>query len=257
VSLLALTRPVPPTITECELTHLAREPISFTKAADQHEAYENALRSLGCAVKRLAGAPDHPDSVFIEDTAVVLDECAVITRPGAQSRRGEIEIVAQSLDAYRPVLRIGAPDTLDGGDVLRVGRRLWVGLSTRSTSAGAKQLGTLLKRFGYRVDTAVVRDCLHLKTAVSALPDGRLLLSPRMVDAWAFDAQSPIEVDPSEPFAGNVLSVGDTVLCPASAPRTRARLEAQGYKTVVVDASELAKAEGGLTCCSLLLDVSG
>jgi dimethylargininase len=253
VPFLALTRPVPPTITECELTHLAREPISFARAAEQHDAYEAALRALGCTVKRLPGAPQHPDSVFIEDTALVFHECAVITRPGAESRRGETEVVAHALEALRALLRINGPDTLDGGDVLRVGKRLWVGLSTRSTAGGAKQLGTLLKRFGYQVDTAVVRDCLHLKTAVSSLPDGRLLLNPRMVDAWAFDAQSPIEVDPTEPFAGNVLCVGDTVLCAASAPRTRALLDAQGYKTVAVDASELAKAEGGLTCCSLLV----
>lgn len=247
---------MPPTITKCELTHLAREPISFERAASQHEAYEAALRALGCTVRRLAGAPDHPDSVFIEDTAIVLDECAVITRPGAESRRGETEVVADVLDAYRPLLRISAPETLDGGDVLRVAKRLWVGLSSRSTAGGAAQLGAFLRRFGYRVDTAAVRDCLHLKTAVSALPDGRLLLNPRMVDAWAFGAESPIEVDPAEPFAGNVLCIGDTVLCPASAPLTRERLDAQGYKTVAVDASELAKAEGGLTCCSLLLEVS-
>ncbi|OLE57972.1 MAG: hypothetical protein AUG74_17625 [Bacteroidetes bacterium 13_1_20CM_4_60_6] len=256
VSLLALTRPVPPTITECELTHLEREPISFDRAARQHEEYEAALRTLGCTVTRIAGAPEHPDSVFIEDAAIVLDECAVITRPGAESRRGETEAVANALDAYRPLLRITAPETLDGGDVLRVGCRLWVGLSSRSTAGGAKQLGGFLKRFGYRVDTADVRDCLHLKTAVSALPDGRLLLNPRMVDSWTLDAASPIEVDPAEPFAGNVLCVGDTVLCPASAPLTRARLDAQGYKTAAVDASELAKAEGGLTCCSLVFNTS-
>jgi dimethylargininase len=235
------------------LTHLAREPISFERAAAQHELYEAALRTLGCTVRRLAGAPDQPDSVFIEDTALVLDECAVITRPGALSRRTEIGAVADALGEYRPLFHIEAPETLDGGDVLRSGKRLWVGLSTRSTIGAAEQLGALLEPFGYRVDTAVVRDCLHLKTAVSALPDGRLLLNPRMVDPATFDGITHIAVDPAEPFAGNVLVIGDTVLCPASAPLTRKRLDAPGYKTMAVDASELAKAEGGLTCCSLLL----
>lgn len=251
---VALTRPVPPTISKCELTHLAREPISFERAAAQHALYEAALRTLGCQVKRLPVATDQADSVFIEDTALVLDECAVITRPGAASRRAETGPVEDALRAYRPLLRIDDPETLDGGDVLRVGRRLWVGLSSRSTVGAAEQLGALLEPFGYRVDTAVVRDCLHLKTAVSALPDGRVLLNPRMVDAWTFDGLGYIEVDPAEPFGGNVLCVGDTILCPASAPRTRLRLDAQGYQTILVDASELAKAEGGLTCCSLLFE---
>lgn len=256
VTLLALTRPVPPTITECELTHLTREPIAFARAKAQHAQYEDALRLLGCTVQRLAGQPQAPDSVFIEDTAVVLDECAVITRPGAVSRRQETGTVEEVLRAHRPLLRISAPETLDGGDVLRVGRRLWVGLSRRSTVGAVEELGALLEPYGYRVDTAVVRECLHLKTAVSALPDGRLLLNPRMTDVSAFDEVAFIAVDPAEPFAGNVLFVGETVLCAASAPRTRALLDARGYKTVTVDASELAKAEGGLTCCSLLLEGS-
>ena len=253
MTLLALTRPVPPTIAQCELTHLAREPISFERASAQHKLYEAALRRFGCTVQRIAGAPGAPDSVFIEDTAVVLDECAVITRPGAVSRRGETAEVESALRAYRPLLHIREPDTLDGGDVLRVGRRLWVGLSSRSTAGAAKQLGDLLAPFGYRVSTATVRDCLHLKTAVSALPDGRLLLNPRMVDLPDFDGLANLAVDAAEPFGGNVLFVGSTVLCAESAPRTRALLDQQGYKTTAVDASELAKAEGGLTCCSLLL----
>jgi len=250
---LALTRPVPSTIAECELTHLAREPISHSRAVAQHEAYEAALRALGCTVERVAGQDEHPDSVFIEDTAVVLDEVAVITRPGAATRRGETPVVEAALAKHRRIARIEAPDTLDGGDVVRVGRALWVGLTQRTTAAGAGQLARLLAPFGYSVATATPRDCLHLKTAVSALPDGRLLLNPRMVDAAAFGGRECIAVDPSEPYAGNVLCVGDTVLCPAAAPRTRARLDAAGYSTAAVDASELAKAEGGLTCCCLLI----
>ena len=253
MSLLAFTRPVPRTIAQCQLTHLAREPIDFERATEQHEQYEAALRSLGCVVRRLPGADAQPDSVFIEDTAVVLDECAVIARPGAAARRGETAVVAEALRAQRRLFEIVAPGTLDGGDVLRVGRHLYVGLSTRTNVEGARQLAQLVAPFGYAVDTAAVRDCLHLKTAVSALPDNRLLLNSRMVDGASFGAAAWIEIDAGEPYAGNVLCVGQTVLCPASAPRTRRLLEAEGYAVLSLDASELAKAEGGLTCCSLIL----
>lgn len=188
---------------------------------------------------------------------MVLDEVAVIARPGAAARRGETPAVEAALAKHRRLVRIHAPDTLDGGDVLRAGRALWVGLTTRTTAGGAEQLRRLLEPLGYAVAMVTPRNCLHLKTAVSALPDGRLLLNPDLVDASAFDGLKHIAVDPSEPYAGNVLCVGDTVLCPASAQRTRARLEGEGYKTMAVDASELAKAEGGLTCCSLLLNASG
>src|SRR5881394_4110676 len=129
---IALTRAVPPSITRCELTHLAREPIDWSRATRQHEEYERVLRSLGCTVTRLAQLPDNPDSVFVEDTAIVLDECAVITRPGALSRRDETASVAEAIGPYRPLQHIRSPGTMDGGDVLKVGRRLYIGLSTRT-----------------------------------------------------------------------------------------------------------------------------
>ena len=253
--LLALTRPVPPNVGDCELTHLERQPIDWRRATEQHDVYEAALRSLGCEVRRLDGVPQQPDSVFIEDTAIVLDELAIIARPGAESRRGEIAGVAAALTEYRDVSCIEAPATLDGGDVLRVGRRLYVGLSTRSNQEAVDQLSAITKPFGYTVTSVVPRDCLHLKTAVSTLPDDRLLLNPRMVEASALGGAPYIEVDVAEPHAANVLSVGSTILAPASTPRTRKKLESLGYVVVSVDASELAKAEGGLTCCSLLLRV--
>lgn len=253
--LQAFTRPVPPTIANCELTHLARAPIDWARAAEQHEQYEAALRAMGCRVERLAGDPSQPDSVFIEDTAVVVDECAVIARPGAISRRDETTTVAEALRAHRDVSSIEAPGTLDGGDVLRVGRRVYVGLSSRTTSEGARQLASLLAPAGYVVATVTVRECLHLKTAVTALSDDRVLLNPRLVDGSALGGVSWIEIDPAEPVAANVVSVDGKILCPASAPRTRRRLEREGFDVLAIDASELAKAEGGLTCCSLLLRV--
>ena len=253
--LLAITRPVPPSITECELTHLERQPIDWTRATAQHHAYECALQSLGCKLERLPVAPSQPDSVFIEDTAFVVDECAVIARPGAPSRRAETSMVADALRPYRRLAPIEAPATLDGGDVLRIGRRVYVGVSTRTNAEGIRQLSATLEPLGYSVESVVVRECLHLKTAVSALGDEQLLLNPRMVDGTAFRGAPWIEIDPAEPFAANVICVGDSVLCPANAPGTRRRLETHGYDVVAVDASELAKAEAGLTCCSVILRV--
>jgi dimethylargininase len=254
--LLALTRPVPHSISRCEVTHIARTPIDYGRATIQHEEYEHVLSALGCTVEQLPEEPDQPDSVFIEDTAIVVDECAVITRPGAPSRRGEIAGVADALSPYRRLFHIEAPGTLDGGDVLRVGRRFYVGLSTRSNADGARQLADALSAAGYVVETAAVRDCLHLKTAVSALPDERLLLDPRCVDATAFHGAEWIAVDRAEAAVGaNVLVVDHTVVVPTAAPRTADLLRREGYDVETVDASELAKAEGGLTCCSLLLHV--
>ena len=250
---IALTRPVPSSLAHCELTHIARQPIDVANARRQHAAYEALLRSLGCDVRQLPALDDHPDSVFIEDTALVFDECAVITRPGAESRRGETVGIAEALRPLRRLYHIEAPGTLDGGDVLRVGKRVYVGASTRSNEDGARQLADALSPHGYSVTRTPMRDCLHLKTAVSTLPNGVLLLDPRYVDAESFDGARSINVHFDEPEAANVLAVDDVVVLPASAPRTRALLDAAGYKTATVDASELAKAEGGLTCCSLLL----
>jgi dimethylargininase len=251
--MIAFTRPVPRSITECELTHLAREPIDVATAARQHRVYEDVLRSLGCDVRRLPALDAHPDSVFVEDTALVLDECAIVTRPGAESRRGETADVAEALRPLRRLHRIEPPGTLDGGDVLRVGRRLYVGASTRSNDDGSRQLADALAAYDYSVARVNMRGCLHLKTAVSTLPDDTLLLDPRCVDADAFDGARVIHVHADEPQGANVLVVGDDVVVPSSAPRTRETLDAAGYRTIAVDASELAKAEGGLTCCSLLV----
>ena len=249
--LVALTRPVPPTLAECELTHLERQPIDVELAAAQHHQYERLLEELGCELRRLPMTPELPDSVFVEDTAVVLDECAVITRPGAVSRRAEIESVAAVLGEHRALVRLSSPAVMDGGDVLRVDRTLYVGLSSRTNVEGARQLAAALAPYGHRVETVVARGVLHLKTAVTSLGDGRLLLDPRGVDPAAFGARS-IEVDPDERFAANVLSVAGAVIVPTAAVRTRERLAREGYTVRALDVSELAKAEAGLTCCSLI-----
>lgn len=251
---LALTRPVPDSLARCELTHVERVSIDVARARAQHAAYEQALGAMGYVVDLVAAAMDLPDSVFIEDTAVAFDELAVVTRPGASSRHAEIDAVATALSRYRRLVRMTAPATLDGGDVLRVGREVYVGIGGRTNDAGVSQLADAIRPLGYRVTTVETRDCLHLKSAATSAADGVLVVNPHWVDARVFAGLQAIEVDPGEPFAANVVRGGGEVLCAASAPRTRARLERAGLRVKTVDVSELAKAEGALTCCSVLLD---
>ena len=264
--LVALTRAVPRTIDRCELTHLAREPIDHGRAVREHEAYEDALRALGCMIQRLPDLPENPDSVFVEDTAVVVDTIAVIARPGAPSRRGEVHSTADALARYRPLAFIEPPGTLDGGDVLVTPGVVFVGVSGRTNPDGARQLAAILAPHGFQVVPVAVTGCLHLKSAVTCLPPeggnyrdrengGALLINPRWVDASHFAAFDLIEVDPTEPEAANVLLVADRVICAEAYPKTRQRLEAARIATVTVPAGELAKAEGGLTCGAIIVNV--
>jgi len=252
--LIAITRPVSPTLADCELTHLARERIDVTRATEQHGTYEATLRSFGAAVVRVPAAPELPDAVFVEDTALVLDEVAVITRPGAASRQAETEPVAQVLAGYRALLRLEAPATLDGGDVLRVGRTLFVGLSSRTNRDGIDRLRALVSPLGYQVVPVELADCLHLKSAVTEIADRLLLMNPRWVSPGAFAALDRIEVAPEESGGANALRLSDAVLYPGHFPRTAGRLVAAGIRVVPVDCGELAKAEGGVTCCSLVFE---
>jgi dimethylargininase len=250
---IAFTRDVSPVIARCELTHVARSPIDVNVARVQHRAYEALLTSLGCEVRRVAPAPAHPDSVFIEDTAVVLDETAVITRPGAATRRDEVAAVADALAPLRPLVRIESPATLDGGDVLVLGRAVYVGETGRTNAEGIAQLRAALAPFGYAVQGVAVTGCLHLKTAATAVDDATVLLNPAWVDAVAFGAYHVLAVDETEPTAANVLRVGNALVYGVSFPRTLERLHSAGFHPRTVDASELAKADGAPTCCSLVL----
>jgi dimethylargininase len=251
--MLALTRAVSPTLAACELTHLAREPIDAGRAAAQHAAYERALESLGCRVVRLPPLPDQPDAVFVEDAAVVLDELAIVTRPGAASRRAETASVAEALRAHRPIARIEPPSTLDGGDVLRIDRTLYVGLSSRSDPAGHEGLAALVRPHGYRVVSVPLQGCLHLKSAVTQVAGDAVLLDLVCVDAAPFRHLRTIVTDPEEPLAANALRLPGGVLYAAAFPRTAERLARAGVRVLAVDVSELAKAEGGVTCCSILV----
>ncbi|MFO1392466.1 MAG: N(G),N(G)-dimethylarginine dimethylaminohydrolase [Steroidobacteraceae bacterium] len=240
-------------MSRCELTHLARTPIDVGRAREQHARYAAALASLGCTIVELDEEPDLPDSVFVEDAAVVLDEVAVLTRPGAASRRPEVESVARALAAWRPCVRIESPGTLDGGDVMVVGRDVYVGRSGRTNDAGIAQLGAAIAPFGYRAIPVTIRGCLHLKSAVTCLDPETLLVNDAWVDRSDLPRLRCIAVDPHEPHAANALRVGSTVLHTASAHRTRGRLEAAGFRVLPLDVSEMEKAEGAVTCCSVII----
>lgn len=251
--MLALVREISPDLVRCELTFLERAAIDVARARDQHHAYVATLSALGCSLEWLPPLPQHPDGVFVEDAAVVLPEVAVVTRPGAASRRGETASVAAALERYRPLTRITEPGCLEGGDVLHIGRTLYVGASGRTNAEGIGQLGMALAAYGYRVEALSMRGCLHLKSACSFIPPDLLLVNPAWVDAGRFAAARVIAVAESEPYAANTLTVGATTLVSAAYPRTAERLVAAGVAVRVVDASELHKAESALTCMSLLL----
>ncbi len=251
---VALTRAVSASIARCELTHQARRPIDVDVARAQHATYERALADAGYRVERLQTTDDVPDAVFIEDIAVVVDDLAVITRPGAESRRAEIPAVMEALRRYRPLAAIEAPGTIDGGDVLTVGKRMFVGISSRTNADGIAQLRRLVAPRGYTVHEVVVHGCLHLKSAVTAAAADVLVVNPAWVPADAFAGFERVEIDPGEPMAANVVRLADRLIVAAAFPRTNARLAARGYHVVAVDASELAKAEGAVTCCSVLIE---
>lgn len=253
---IAFTRDVSPLLGRCQLTHLDRRTVDVERAAEQHRAYERCLESLGCRVVRAAPVPACPDSVFIEDTAVILDGLAVITRPGAPSRRAETRGVAELLGNHLPLRELEEPATLDGGDVLPIGRRLFVGMSARTNEAGVEQLASLAEPLGYRVTPVPISGCLHLKTAVTEVGDGVLLANPSWVNLGSFAELEVLTADPQEPFAANGLRIGTALVYPSAYPRTRELLKRQGLGVTTVDLSELAKAEGAVTCCSLILDSS-
>lgn len=250
---IAVTRKISSAMTRCELTHLQRTPIDVALAREQHHAYEQALRALGCRIESLPEQPELADSVFVEDTGIVLDEVAVITRPGAPSRSAETASIAAVLGKYRDLVRIESPGTLDGGDVLRVGRSLYVGASSRSNGAGIEQLGALLLPFGYRVLPVAVQGCLHLKSAVTQVASNELLINSRYVERKQFPGMRFIEVEESEPLGANALMVGSEVIYSSAHPRTAEVLRRHGIRLHTVEMSETEKAEGAVTCCSLLV----
>ncbi|RZA17339.1 MAG: dimethylargininase [Lysobacteraceae bacterium] len=254
----AITRDVSPALARCELSFVERASIDVERARLQHAAHCDALESLGCEVIRLPAEAAFPDSVFVEDVALAFDEIAIATRPGAESRRAEGAAVLEVLGSFRRLLRIEAPGTLDGGDVLRIGKRVFVGISARSNAAGSEQLRELLAPFGYGVEGVATLDCLHLKSAVTQVAGDTVLINPAwLVDAAAFADYRCIEVDPAEQHAANAVRIGDALVYPDCFPRTLQRLRDAGIAATTVDVSELQKAEGAVTCCSVLFRTAG
>ncbi len=247
--LTAITRAVSPSMEACELTYLERQKIDIARAREQHRAYEACLAELGVQVISLPAEADYPDAVFVEDTAIVLDEIAVMARPGAASRRGEAESVAHALAPYRTLRWLREPATLDGGDVMLAGKTLYVGVTARSNAAGIGQLAAEVEPFGYHVQPVIVQGCLHLKSACSYIGDAVLVHRPWVDDA-AFAGVKLVDVP--EECGANVLMVGETVLVPTNAPKTAELLRGMGRQVRLLDNSELMKAEGALTCCSLV-----
>jgi dimethylargininase len=249
---VAIIRDVSPALADCELTYLDREPIDLELAVRQHAEYARVLRDLGLEIVSLPGDPGLPDCCFVEDVAIVLDELAVITRPGAESRRGESAAVAEALAAYRHIASIEPPGTLDGGDVLVVGRKIFVGRTQRTNDAGIESLRTIVSPHGYEVVGVPVKGCLHLKSAVTVLDDETLIANPDWIDLALLRDHEIVPVPAEEPGAANVLAVRGRVLMSDSFPLTLALLEKRGSEVIPVCVTEFEKAEAAVTCKSLV-----
>jgi dimethylargininase len=250
----ALVRSVGSSLAKCQLAHLERQPLDLALAMRQHSAYVEALRSAGLEAAFLSDAPEMPDAVFVEDTAVLLDELAVLCRPALPSRQTELETVAQILESVRPLRQIHPPGTLEGGDVLQIGRTLLVGRSQRTNDEGIRQFDAMVSAHGYRVLPVAVNGALHLKTAATSPAPEFVLVNAHWVELSPF-RRLGLEVCPvpaAEPWGANALTVNGTTLVAGSAPQTAAMLRARGLKVQSLELSELQKAEAGLTCLSLL-----
>jgi dimethylargininase len=254
MQLMAITRPVSPSINNCALSFHARHPIDVAKATAQHKAYQDCLTALGVQVVSLAAEPDLPDAVFVEDPAVITDEVAIISIMGAPSRRPEAHSLAVALSRYRPIKQLVGPATLEGGDVIRVGRSVFVGLSQRTNRAGFSQLRDILGAYNYQVQSVDVGRCLHLKSACSYIGNNSILINRSLVDPAQFRGFELIDVAEEEPAGANALLVRDVVIIPASFPKTHALLERRGFCVRTIDLSELQKAEAGVTCTSLIFN---
>jgi dimethylargininase len=220
VSTVAITRKPSPLLERGERTHIGRDPIDFERALAEHDAYRAALAELGARVTRLEDADELPDGVFVEDTALVLNEVAVSMRPGAESRRGEVSGIVTELMRYREVITIGGPATIDGGDVVVDGKRILVGRSARTNPEGIEALASIARRFGYEVRGARMSGCLHLKSGCTALPDGRLLINRRWIDARDVADFDLVDVPAEEPWGGDVAFIGETIIAAAAFPKT-------------------------------------
>ncbi|MGB2664011.1 MAG: arginine deiminase-related protein [Candidatus Acidiferrum sp.] len=252
--LTAITRKVSSALANCELSFIERKPIDMQKARAQHHAYEELLSKLGASVISLPEESELPDSMFVEDPAVVLDEVAVICPLGTESRRKEAVTIAAALEKFRKLAYVKLPGTLEGGDVLRVGRKVFAGFTARSNPEGIRQFSVILEHLGYDVTAVRVTGCLHLKSAVTYLGRNTLLANRGWFDWKRMEGFEWVDLVPSEAHAGNALAIGNSVIFPASFPKTREVIEGRGFHVLPLDISELQKAESGLTCSALVFE---
>ncbi len=249
--LMAITHLPSPKLQECELTFLESEPIDMQKATAQHAAYRAMLERCGANVLTLDENLDCPDSVFVEDPIIVFDEVAVLTSMGVESRRKESEAMVKTFAKYRKVEKISLPAKIEGGDVLKVGKKIFVGLSPRTNIEGIQALEAIIKPYGYSVTPIKVTGCLHLKTGCTALDEKTILVNASWVDADAFVGFEHIAVPEDEPFGANVLKIGDMCCMNEAFPKSIALVKSLGYQVDSCDISEFVKAEAGLTCMSV------
>jgi dimethylargininase len=229
-----------------------------TKAVAQHRRYTQALEKCGLEVTALDAAEKYPDSVFIEDTAVVTARCGILARPGAESRRGEVHGVEEELSRrYENLERIIDPGTLDGGDVLQVGDHFYIGLTSRTNLEGARQLAEILQGYGYGVSLVESREYLHLKSGVSYLGDNVLVVAGELATNGEFGVFDKIVVGSHEEYCANCIRVNDHVLLPAGFEKTKEQIAARGYELIELEMSEFRKVDGGLSCLSLRLPGRG
>ena len=252
--LTAITRAVSSALANCELSFIPRKPINLEKARAEHHAYEELLAKLGARVITLKEEPDLPDSMFVEDPAIVLDEVAVTCTLGTETRRKEAPSLAGALGEFRKLAYVKLPGMLEGGDVLRIGKKIYVGVTRRSNPEGIRQLAVIVRAHGYDLTAVPVTGCLHLKSAVTFLGKNTLLANRGWFDWKRLQGFDWIDVDPAEPHAGNALAMGDSVIFPASFPKTLEAIKARGFKVLPLDIGELQKAESGLTCSSLIFE---
>jgi dimethylargininase len=234
------------------LTSVSLGKPDYQRALEQHKAYIEALKNAGLTIRVLEEEDLHPDSTFIEDVALCTSEFAVITRPGAESRRKEIQGIRYVLqEFFDNIEEIIFPGTLEAGDVMMVGNHFFIGLSSRTNIFGAEQLIQILEKYGMTGSTLTLKKLLHLKSGASYLENNNLLVGEEMSGYKDFDRYNRIIVETGESYAANSLWINGTVLVPAGFPETRRRIMSAGYRTVVLDVSEFRKVDGGLSCLSL------
>lgn len=224
---------------------------SYELIMKQHEAYVKILRSLGLEVIVLDALPDYPDAYFVEDAAIVTPDVAIITNPGVEARKGEEDTIELVLAKYRKTVRIHAPGTVDGGDVLMVGSHFFIGISERTNKEGAEQLGRIFEEYGSTWTTVLVEAGLHLKSSVNYIGKNTLLITERFACRDEFKGYHKIISDKTEEYATNTLMINDSLITPEGFPNTMKKLEATGLDIIELDVSEVRKMDGGLTCMSL------